>query len=291
MDITELKVHSFDLDHLDISWKISPLVARPGDQPHEIFDYDFRVLRAEALAGPYELIGGPFRDTYFFRDNKVSLLHNWRNYAYKVLVTHRPTNESQEFGPVMWRMPPPDRIACEIIRQEDLRFRELVGRRCWLYTLRTFGPICTCHDPYTKRKEGRHLPCFGTGWLGGYYAPVEVWVQIDPAPKGTQSTYARMIAYPPVSPGDVLVEFENRRWKVGPGPVTLKERLRAPVLQEFPLSEIAAGDIEYELPIKIDAQNTEPSAIRNFTNPQSTERDEDYSDILAAYRFRGGPPR
>lgn len=294
--VTKMTVRSFDLDHMDVFWEISPVAAPPSaSAPHEIFDYDFYVLRSEAAMGPYEQIAGPLRDQYNLRDIQVSLLHKWRQYYYKIRVVHRPTAQEETFGPASSVEPEQDLIAAEIIRQEDLLFREFAGRRCILFPARTFGPACTCYDVVTRRttRSGCRT-CFGTGWLGGYMAPVEVFVQIDPFTKVAQKnalqerqpgdTAARMISFPPVSPNDILVESENKRWRVLS--VTPTQRLRATVRQELTIHEIPKGDIEYALPVVMDAKSLKPAAERNFTNPHNLD-DKDFSDIFAVY----GHPR
>lgn len=296
IQVTKINVRSFNLDQLDVFWEISP-VAAPQDEstPHEIYDYDFFVLSSEAAMGPYEVIGGPFRDVYNFRDNTVHLLHKWRQYYYKIRVVHRVSGDVAEFGPASSYEPEPDLIAAEIIRQEDLLFREFVGRKCVLFPARTFGPSCSCFDPYTNRRTRSQCKlCFGTGWMGGFMSPVLVYVQIDPFPKNSQTsslqevmpndTVGRMISFPPVAPRDILVESENKRWRVLR--VTPTQRLRSTVRQELQLHEIPKADIEYGLPINLDSKSLAPSAERNFTNPQNID-DEDFSDIFAAY----GHPR
>lgn len=296
IQVTKITVRSFILDQLDVFWEISP-VAAPQDEstPHEIFDYDFYVLRSEAALGPYTQLAGPFRDQYTLRDIDVPLMHKWRQFFYKIKVVNRVTSEEKEFGPAGSLAPEADLIASEIIRQEDMLFREFVGRKCYLFPARTFGPACSCYDPYTRRltRSGCKL-CFGTGWLGGFMSPVEVFVQIDPFPKAPQlnslqerqpgDTSGRMISFPPVNPRDILVESENRRWRVEA--VTPTQRLRATVRQELTLHEIPKGDIEFGIPVNVDAKTLEPAAERNFTNPQNLD-DKDFADIFAVY----GRPR
>lgn len=296
--VTKLFVHSFDLDHLDIYWEIDKLPSSVvGSDTHEIFDYDFYVSRSgDSSFGPYEQIAGPFRDQYRLRDVQVSLLHKWRDYHYKLKVVHRPTGEEKEFGPVTL-VSDLDLVGAEIIRQEDTLFREFTGRKCWLFTKRTFGPICSCFDPVLGRKlRGNHDLCFGTGFLGGYLSPIEVFVQIDPVGKSRQTsaiqemqpmdTSARMISFPTAHDGDILVETENKRWRIGQ--VTPTERLRSPVHQELVLHAIPKGDIEFALPLNVDPTTLEASASRNFTNPQTLKANEDVNDILT---FFGRPWR
>lgn len=288
IEVTRMVVRSFNLDHLDIFWEIAPV---PGQ---EILAYDFYVLRSESAMGPWDVLGGPFQDVYRFRDVQANLLHKYRNLFYKVRVVHVPTGETKEFGPTAHNLPEPDLIAADIIRQEDLLFREFTGRRCWLFPVRTFGPHCVCYDPYTGRRSKNNCPsCFGTGWLGGFLSPIECWVQIEPNVKALQTTALQsqipsdtvgtMISFPPVKPKDILIESENKRWKVDH--VRETQRLRSTVRQMLGLHEIPRGDIEYALPVNVDLLQS-PSSNRNFTNRQNTDN-EDYSDIFAAY----GHPR
>lgn len=297
LNVTKLWTRSFNLDHLDVFWEIGAVRGPASDAtPHEIFDYDFYVLRSEAAMGPYEQLGGPLRDRYHFRDIKVSMLHKWRQYFYKLKVVHRPTNESMEFGPAASTEAEPDLIAAAIIREEDLLFREFIGRRAWLFPVRTFGPRCSCYDTTLNRPtRSGHLPCFGTGWLGGYMSPVEIFIQFDPNPKQSlaqplgemqpSNAAARMSSFPPVSLRDIIIESENRRWRVVN--VQQTQRLRAVVHQELQLHEVPRSDVEYSIPLNIDAQSVTPASERNFKNAQNLETDDPTRDILAFWR----PPR
>jgi hypothetical protein len=300
ISVTKISVRSFDLDHLDVAWETSAVSMGQGADltQHDVYDYQFYILRSEAAMGPYDTVGGPFRDPiYSFRDNRVSLLSKWRSFYYKIRVVHVPTGETAEFGPASNTQPEPDRIARAVRQEEDLLLREFIGRRCWVFPRRSFGPRCSCWDPIgRRRKVSNHLPCFNTGWLGGFLSPVECFVQIDPSPR-TESlrdvqnvqqsmTTGRMTAFPPVNPNDILVESENRRWRIEA--VAPTERLRATLRQELTLVEISKGDVEFQLPINIDLTTMQPAASRNFTNRQSlNESDADVSDILAFY----GVPR
>jgi hypothetical protein len=296
IEVTKFWCRSFDLDRVDLFWEIGTVPAPRGDSDtHEILNYEFHVLRAgDSPMGPYQQLGGPILDGYRFRDVRVNLLHKWRSYYYKLRVVHRGTGESKEFGPLASGDAPPDLIASEITRQEDVLFREFVGRKCFLFTARTFGPRCSCFDVIqNKLSRSNHRPCFGTGWFGGYMSPIAIWVQIDPNPKSNapsslqevqqSDSVARMISFPPVNPKDILVESSNRRWRVIN--VRQTERLRAVVRQELQIHEIPRGDVEYELPVKVDEKTLEPAAARNFTNPQNTDPKAAYSQFLTAYGY------
>lgn len=296
--VNKLWVRSFDMDHLDVFWEIGPLPGPASDTtPHEIFDYEFFVLRSQAAMGPYEVVSPALRDQYYFRDVKVSRLNKWRQWFYKLKIVNKKTGAEIEHGPSSDTEPEPDIIAAEIIRQEDMLFRKFVGRRCWLFPVRTFGPRCSCFDQTMQRvTRSGHLPCFGTGWLGGYMRPVEIFVQFDPSPKRValqptgemqpSNANARMSSFPPVSPRDIIIESENRRWRVVN--VGQTQRLRAVVHQEIELHEIPKSDVEYSIPLSVDAKTVVPSDEANFTNAQNTEKNGDHSDILS---FWGNKPR
>jgi len=142
--------------------------------------------------------------------------------------------------------------------------------------------------------------CFDAQFARGYLDPIQLWIQFDPSMEADQqiqtgatqqsNTSARMGAYPIVKPDDIFVEIENRRWRVIRTSGT--ERLRAPVHQELTLHEIVPGDIEFELPVNVqDLAALEPSAERNFSNPQNLEAatsEEDILAILKAYGYKHG---
>lgn len=292
LTVTKLWVRSFNLDHMDVFWEIGALPAGSSSDTstHAIFDYEFFVLRSQAALGPYDIISPALKDQYHFRDVKVSRLHKWRQWFYKLKVVNKKTGEEVEQGPASDVEPEPDIIAAEIIRQEDVLFRKFVGRRCWLFPVRTFGPRCTCYDATLQRAtRSSHLPCFGTGWLGGYMRPVEIFLQLDPTSKQSAiqqigemqpvNTSARMSSFPPVSPRDIIIESENRRWRVVN--VSQTQRLRAAVHQELTLHEVPRSDVEYSIPLNVDARTVAPSDEANFTNAQNIEKHDDDSDILS----------
>jgi hypothetical protein len=288
LEIARLYARSFDLDHMDVFWELK-------DFDGNILQFDFYVLRSESPLGPYEILAGPFKDQYYFRDISPSLLHKWRKLYYKLRVVFVPTGETAEFGPTA-QVGEPDLIALEIMRQEDVLFREFSGRKCWLFPVRTFGTKCVCFDRVSgRRTRANCLTCYDTGYMGGFLSPIECFIQVDPnsnSPSNTpmmeqqsNDTSARLISFPPVKPKDILVEAENKRWRVVK--VTTTERLRAVVHQELVLHQMPIGDVEYKLPINIDdLKSLSVAAERNFTNPQHTDEDNDLKNILAVYGYQ-----
>ncbi len=287
--IQNLRVRSLEVDSKEVTWEL-------GDSTAESLDYMIEVLRSESPGGPWDVVSPPFQDRYIFVDRRLPVGDKYVLMHYKLRATDRSTGEVQEFGPAT-QTAEPDLMALSMRRLEMTLFSQVVGRACWLFKKRSFGPKCTsCWDKvFQKRTVDRCLECYGTGMLRGYHNPIEVWCQVDPSSKTQQnnaqqiaqfvSTAARMSFYPPVNPGDVLVEAENRRWRVQS--VTLSERLRAPIKQELVMRQIEEKDIEFRLPIKLDKalRDVQPSPVRMFDN--ATDRNSAIEartpDIFAGY--------
>lgn len=291
LELTDLRVRSLDVDFHEISWKVF-------DTQEDVLDYTFQVLRSESPSGPFEALSPPFQDRYIFIDKALQVAHRWRKYFYLVRVTNKLSSEHQDFGPVT-NEPDPDLLAQELRRHMQLLFTEFAGRRLWVLVKRTFGQRCECWNATLKKqtRAGCRL-CFDTGFVRGYMSPIEVFGQIDPSPKADQqtnvgkmqqsNTTARMGYYPPLKPDDIIIEAENRRWRVVQ--VSMTEQGRAPVHQELGLHEIPKTDVEFAIPLKMDEalKDLWISPKRNFSNPTSLENYEDQAlpDIIALYHPR-----
>jgi len=274
-------VRSFSLDFLEITWEIENT---PRD-PHDFVGY---IDRSESPMGPWDMVAGPFEDRYRFVDNRVNLQHRWRQLYYRIRYIQKldATNvyESEPFTFTA----EPDLVSAEIQRLERMLWEEFAGRACFIFPVRTFGQHCpSCMDGPDKgkgftmqRRRSQCLTCYDTGYVRGYFDPIEIFMQFDPSPQSIQTlpiaerqqndTTARLPNFPLVKPRDIIVEAENRRWRVVQ--VSQTERLRNVVHQELRLHEIVKGDIEFQLPIRLDnLRDFEPSPGRNFTNPQNLE--------------------
>lgn len=276
-----LLVRSFSLDLLEVMWEIEDTELDP-------LDFRLMVFRSESPMGPWDPIAGPFEDHYRYVDNQVNLLHRWRQIYYKIRSTSKVDPSNYTDSDAFTFHAQPDLIAQEIQRLERLVWEEFAGRRCFIFPARTFGQRCgNCFDGPSKgkgftsqRRRSNCVTCYDTGFVRGYFDPIEIFMQIDPSPKAMQrlplaerqqvDTSARLPNFPLVKPDDIIVEAENRRWRVVK--VIPTERLRSVVHQELVLHEIVKGDIEFQLPIRLDdLRSFEPSPGRNFTNPQNLD--------------------
>lgn len=288
ISVEEIGVRSLDVDFFEITWKVR-------SASEDILDYTFQVLRSQGPAGPFEPLSPEMEDKYVFIDRALLRSHDFRTFFYKIRIRDKRTDEVVEFGPAD-PGPDPDLIALELRKQMNLLFREFIGRRCWVFPVRTFGQRCGCWDVRLQKRTRSHcVTCYDTGFVRGYMTPIEAWISIDPDSKNEQNsntgpttqsnTTARMGYWPPVKPRDLIVEPENIRWRVGP--VSGTEQVRAQVHQEIQLHKIPNSDIEYKLQFEIgDAlKDLWLSPARNYTNPQNLEvfKDEEYPKVLQLY--------
>jgi hypothetical protein len=279
ISVTSILVRSFDLDHLDLFWKLN-------DQDSErVEEYDFFILRSiDGAAGPFQVFAGPFYNTYRFRDGDVQRLHKWRTYYYKIRMVHRATQRTQEFGPE-WLRSPPDRMALEIQRREAMLWKEFAGRLVYVYPRLTFGQRCKhCWDQGPRgntiaREVQQNCPsCFDTTFVGGYAKPMAIHMQFDPSPVQTiktdtkefqlSVTTARSAAFPPIQTRDMIIEAENRRWCVER--VSTTEKGRAMIRQELTLKEYIRDDIAYAVPVNAD-ETLMHNPAREMTRPMDLQ--------------------
>lgn len=266
--ISNLRARSLDIERIELAWEFDGY-----DDPN---DYTIQVVRSESPEGPFEAMTAPFEDRYIFVDSRIPRGDKFRQLYYKLIVTHKSSAETAQFGPVT-NAAEPDLIASYIRIHELTMFTQANGRLVWLFKARTFGARCKCYDAISgQRKHSRCLTCFNRTFIRGYHNPIEVWAQIDPAGKANQDTSgqkaqhvyttARIPYFPVVSPNDLIVEAENKRWEITK--VTQTERLRAVLRQELTLRQLETTDIEYSVPIKLDhaVRDLSPSPVRMYTN-------------------------
>jgi len=278
IQLVNLRVLSLSVDYNEVFWDVH-------DTAEDVLDYTFQVLRSEAPAGPWEELSPEMSDQYVFVDNKVKVGNIYRQWHYIVRVKHNITGEVNDFGPVD-KAPEPDLVAVELRKHLNLLFMEFAGRQCWLLPARTFGQRCAdCWNPrLQKQTRSGCRTCYDTSFVRGYHRPIEIWIQFDPIPKDEQpsnqgrlqqsSTTAKMSAFPPLKPDDLIIEPENQRWVVRT--VSTTQQGRAPVLQNIGLHLVPTTDMEYRVPLELNRALKDLSfnPTRNYVNPQHLGNDQ-----------------
>ncbi len=281
LDVTNIRVRSFDLNYLDVYWDVAPC--------HEdINQYEFYVVRSDAEFGEYAEVAGPLVNMFHVRDNSVRGHKSFYNKIYyRVLCKNRFSGEEKyypETGGVCLSAPL-DLVGLEMARINNVKLKEFTGRKLWVFTRKTSGQRCSaCYDPVAARKtKSRCANCFDTTWVGGFNAPVEVYGMIISPDEASvhadfgnieiENTALLIGNYPELFEGDIIIEAENVRWRVG-STIKKVKKSRAIIRQQAPLHRIPNGDVEFKLPMNLSEQelaDLQASPERNLTNPQTIE--------------------
>ena len=291
LSVKNIQVRSFDLNYLDLFWEVDPTF-------EDILNFEFVVEKSTSQMGPFYDLTKPFRNKFHLRDTTIKTNGSfYSNTYYRIRVKDLTTSETciyPENGIGVKLGAKPDLVALEMARMTRLKLKEFVGRKVWLFGKRSGGQRCNCYDPVTKRKlRSKCITCFDTGYVGGFDAPIEAYVQIVSNSEATnhasmtetevENGTAILSNYPEVSEGWVIVEGENSRWRVGSVIRKIKKN-RALVKQVLQVHRIPMGDIEYSLPIKVtDLQDLILAPERNLTNPQSLDSSGILDSALGAY--------
>jgi len=277
LKVINIKVRSLSVEFNEVSWEVEPTA-------EDLLDYTFQVLRSEGPEGPWSELTPTLSDQFIFVDNIIKSKNRYRQYFYKIQVVNKQTGDTKVFGPSS-RGPEEELVTLAMRHDINLLFKEFAGRRCWILPVRTFGQRCDCFNVTLQRRTRSGCrTCYDKGFVRGYMHPIEMWMQFDPSPKDEQptnlgkqqqsNTTARMGYWPPVKPGDIIIEAENKRWRVVH--VSSTQHNRAVVQQELQLHEIPEEDVAYliELVLEKALRDTFFSPPRNFTNPHTLENFE-----------------
>lgn len=283
-----LSVRSLDIDYNEVYWKIR-------DTQEEVLDYTFQILRSESQMGPFDPISPQFQDRFLFVDSALPPTHRNRMLFYKLRI-RRLSDDVFEDSDAVQKEPEVDLVTKEMQRFFQLQYQEFLGRRCWLLPVRTFGQRCeNWNAVLDKHVVSGCKSCYDTSFLRGYLAPIEVYAQLDPVTKATQitatgpthqnNTTVKMGIFPRVKPFDIIVEPENKRWRVVD--VSNVENVRVPVFQQFTVHEIPPRDIEYDIEIVPTEvlRDLWLSPSRNFMNPFNADEGQNYDEEAGSTLF------
>lgn len=153
-----------------------------------------------------------------------------------------------------------DLVGLYVSDEVNFELMDVTGVPCLVYNRRSTGVYCTkCFDKIQKKRLFSGCKtCFDTGWVGGFYDPIDCYVDITPnqkslqiAPWGSvQENESPMMLsnFPVVNPGDVIRELESARmWRVVR--INVTEKRRALMVQFPTMTEIKPGDVEYKIPV------------------------------------------
>lgn len=260
--INYLTVNNLEKDKNILSWEF---VIPSGTV---LSNYSVDIYRSESpgLAGEltgYDIIAsGLSLENYSYTDTSVSGLGDpnriWY-YKLNVFATHTNSSTSYPEFPGFAQVTRSDYAAREILRQKNMSLMRYSARTFFLLKRRTWGTHCTrSWDATLFRDKDPFCPaCFGTGWEGGYFAPIPFPGMINPSPKFSEinmfgewkpsDNLITMLNYPPLQPRDIIVDDQGRRWAVIQ--IRTVEKLGRVIEQSAQLGLIDYGDILYSIPV------------------------------------------
>lgn len=253
LQISEIKitrVYPTGTRDLAIQWEVDESIASAGP-------FNFSVLRSGSVNGPFEVVASNLGDVYMYTDTTSHLSGMIKQVYYKVIhgtfscVPHNILHTLPQRQYLIWK---------KILHDEDILLRKGNGRQILLIKRRHWGTRCDqCYDLKTGKSVKKNCDnCYGTTFVGGYFAPIEMWASLKPSQVSTEwvaetsipevdTSSAMLVPIPRVHKGDIVVEKEiNRRWEITAEMPT--ELLRNPMHQDVTLTRLNPAHIAYRIP-------------------------------------------
>lgn len=209
------------------------------------------------IAGPINAL-----DFYEFRDFTMTDRNINKQFHYRVRCRKISTQEEIATPTFTWDGIM-DNVGLYIIDELNFLLEDSTGVPCFMHVRRRNGVLCgNCFDKISgKRLRSNCNVCYGTNWEGGFYKPLDGYVDFSPSPNATliqewgetqpNETDVLMSNYPQLSPGDLIRELRRQRlWRV----VRIKEteKRRVPMMQFVRVVELNPKDIEHQIPYDSD---------------------------------------
>lgn len=260
--IDQVTVSSYDLTSLTVSWTFE-------ETWEDLTSYTINVYRSHnepvySVSGGFTLIysGISAVDTAEYEDTTVSgyRSYKWSDFYYAVVPYYSPTTTSGAMSTPARLTTIPDPRAKEIIRREALAFKTRYGGKMFLVLKRKkTGTRCSaCYDSIMMRRTKENcVTCYDTSWVGGYWDPIQVSGSMSAMPRQTaintfgewepQDGFIRLGPTPVLSPQDVIIDIQNRRWRVSD--IRPLEKGQYIIQQQARLTRIVNTDVINEYPI------------------------------------------
>lgn len=224
----------------------------------EVNDVVFKKRSSGYIDKPRIKING-LKNVFTAIDDNSPNYGKYRRPYYRVSVLKDSTNEIYFTKPVTY-YGIPDCVGLEIAKRYNLLLKTHVGVKCFIYKRKQWGRRCTvCWDVKLQRNtKTRCIVCYDTTYEGGYWYPIETYINFEPSRLIIQQTIwgrtepnalaAWTGNYPFIEPQDIIVDpIGNKRWMIKN--VSTNEKRRIPLKQILQLEELDRGRIEYSLPV------------------------------------------
>ena len=260
-----LVIHSIELDQkptssIAVNWELL-------GSNEDFSRYRLSVLRSFAPSedpAEYDLLGSginPDTTSYYLDTDIMTVSDKILNLYYMIQISGLDGQGVSYSNPAKTMYQVTDKYAREIIRRRQIVFDHHSSTTAHIYIRKKTGTFCTnCYDPITQRTTiSDCTTCYGTGYVGGYYAPITVRAQLSNQPVREtfqlfgawqdQDGVVYMQAFPLVAPKDIIY-IADRRWIVLTVGVTSKSEYS--LSQIVHVRQIERLDIVNQLPIYLD---------------------------------------
>lgn len=246
-----------------ISWEIGKKLP---------FPVAFNIFRSGGDNGEFEKLNAKPVTGFFYFDDGLKPLSKIFEVIYQLEVIFPFSDETgerktQRTGNIPLVCSPRLKRSYLVAKRMDqkhfIEYRARSGVDLVVFKRKHFGEECTeCYNPLTESSTKANCEeCFGTGFIDGFWDPIETIGKIDPPVKIQQfgqvqfeepiNTQAHLRAFPQVKKGDVVVEVcWNNRWYVNN--VQTVEHGRYPVKQLAEIKMIPRDSALYELELPED---------------------------------------
>ena len=216
----------------------------------QVADSDFVKVNATPITGNF------FIDT-------TSQEYSKFNHSYYVVeaILQDKNNVALRSDPATWHTNQRKWVelrSIEIQRREYWLLSRFAGISSYLFRRKNYGQRCTtCWNPITEQVTRDNCPnCIGTGFEGGYWTPVNIFLQYDPTPNNLVKDYvgqdeenvitAWTISMPDIRLGDILIRQNS--WEGYEITKIQTTELQGNVVRQIlTLTQLSKGAVEFEL--------------------------------------------
>lgn len=253
--IQRLNIDQINVGEVGITWEVS--------DPSQAFE--FFIDRSGSPEGPFKTLNDlSIKNSYGYIDRTYNDESSNRQIYYRI----RGTSNKESIESEIKRLDHDDLnyLGFAIVRNKKLALERLFGTKCYVFIRKTFGPKCKhCYDPARQKSISSYCTyCYGTTFDGGYFNPIEMYIQLNPLIKANMKSDLQntenlridgvwTINYPILSPGDIIVEAKHQDDRyVIETPIQHTEQHQAIVEQRFPVTKIHLSRIEMKIPVPIN---------------------------------------
>lgn len=244
------------LDGAQVSWELDTRNFKDAGP------YNFTLQWAENNNASYIDVAGPTSGN-FLVDNERRLFSKLPYSVYRIKLVTAQDEYYSDPEPILGKWNRHDYLlAKDIVRREFVRLKKFTGTQGLYLGRKQWGTACNnCLDELTGMPTQAHCTvCYGTGYIGGYYTPVEFWVtedtinmreQTDPNRNVTsdQVQMVRVVAAPYLTAKDVWINTTtDERWFVESKKELAVIRGR-PLVTAVELRKVEPDNVVYTLPV------------------------------------------